>query len=314
MRHSVLFRTCLSIFCVTILSPLTAQEQPAAESKNTEATEEIKRNATAFVELFNTSDAKGIAALFAEAGQMTMDGEVVAEGRQSIEQLYADFFKNNPGVEITVSIDSIKQMGPNLAIEKGCSEMATAEEPLQDSYTLVHTKQNGKWLIATADVTQCQADAGFDWKQELGFLEGNWSVKLDEWSVETTFEWAHGGNFLKRSYRVKEGRKIISAGIQVIGWDPVSERITSWDFDSQGGHGRGWWTRDEDNWLIESEGTTPSGEMLQSTNVLTVLGRDGFRWQSTNRSINGAPLPDTESIRVHRAKSSTEANSETHQP
>ena len=313
MRHSILLRTCLSIFCIAISSPLSAQVQPAPESKTSEATEEIKKNANSFVKLFNASNAKGIASLFAEEGQMTMDGEVVAEGRQSIEKLYADFFKDNPGIEISVSIDSIKQMGPNLAIEKGCSQMASADAPIQDAYTLVHTKQNGEWLIASADVTQCSSEPQFDWKHELGFLIGNWSVNNKEWSVETSVEWASGGNFLKRSYQVKEGSKIISSGIQVIGWDPISENITSWDFDSQGGHGRAWWTRDEDNWLIESESTTPSGELLQSTNVLTLLGKDEFRWQSTNRNINGAPLPDTESIRVHRVQSSKEETLESKQ-
>jgi uncharacterized protein (TIGR02246 family) len=262
----------------------------------------IQKNAEAFVEAFNKADPKAVAALYTANGQMSVDGETIAEGRAAVEKAYADFFEGNPKTTISVTIDSIKVMGPNLVIEKGTSQLTSNDEPVVDAYTLVHVKQDGKWLTATADVRQRLAAPEFDWKQELGFLAGKWIAEEKDWSVETSFEWVAGGNFLKRSFEVTNGDKVESSGVQVIGWDPIEGAVTSWVFGSDGGHGRGWWTRDGDHWVIQSEGTTAGGEILQATNVMTLLGDDEFRWQSTDRSLNGVTLEDTQSVRVRRVK------------
>ena len=75
-------------------------------------------------------------------------------------------------------------------------------------------------------------------------------------------------------------------------------------FGTDGGHGRGWWSRHDDHqWLIESEGVSAEGEIVTTTNIITMLDNDSFRWQSTNRSVEGVSLPDTDSVRVNRVRS-----------
>ena len=199
-----------------------------------------------------------------------------------------------------MTIDSIQELGPNLLIEKGASQITTSDEPVVDAYTMIHVRQDGNWLTSSAAVLQQPALPEFDWKSELSFFEGEWRTQADDWSVETTIEWVAGGNFLKRSFSVKNGDIIESTGVQIIGWDPLEGAVTSWVFGSNGGHGRGWWHREEDNWVIRSEGTTASGELIQATNIITLLGENEFRWQSTSRSISGAELEDTQSILVRR--------------
>jgi uncharacterized protein (TIGR02246 family) len=299
MRHA------FTVFgLVALLAGLVhAQEDKKAETtKLSPSQQAIRKNAEAFVEAFNKADAKAVAALYTENAQMSVDGETIAEGRAAVEKAYAEYFKENPGTTISVTIDSIKVMGPNIVIEKGASQLTSSDEPVLDAYTMVHVKQDGKWLTATADVAQRAAPPEFDWKQELGFLAGKWIAEEKDWSVETSFEWVAGGNFLKRSFEVTNGEQVESSGVQVIGWDPLEGAVTSWIFGSDGGHGRGWWLRDGEHWVIQSEGTTASGEILRATNVMTLLGKDEFRWQSTNRSLNGVALENTPSVRVRRVK------------
>lgn len=298
MRCSISIMVLLALTLV-VDAQETKQTKPTKRSPEQQA---IQKNAEAFVEAFNKADAKAVAALYTANGQMSVDGETIAEGRAAVEKAYADFFKDNPKTTISVTIDSIKVMGPNLVIEKGFSQLTSSDEPVLDAYTLVHVKQDGTWLTATADVRQRPAAPADDWKHELGFLSGKWIAEEKDWRVQTSFEWVAGGNFLKRTFEVTNGDKVESSGVQVIGWGPMEGAVTSWIFGSDGGHGRGWWTRDGEQWVIQSEGTTAGGEILRATNVMTLLGNNEFRWQSTKRSLNDVALDDTQSIRVRRVK------------
>ena len=263
----------------------------------------IRKNAEAFVAAFDKGDAKSVAALWTENGEMSLDGEAVAVGREQVAEKYAEYFEENAGAKIEVNIESIRVLGPSLAIERGRSEVINDEDDfVADAYRLVHVKQDGKWLIATADVQQEIVEPPFDWKAELGFLVGKWKAEEGDWVVTTEIEWVPGGHFLKRTFSIKEDNAEQRTGVQLIGWDAREQAITSWTFGTDGGHGRGWWSRDDNQWLVETEGTTADGEIVTATNVLTFLDEDHFRWQSTGRSIEGAPLPDTDSVRVSRVK------------
>jgi uncharacterized protein (TIGR02246 family) len=279
------------------------QNAPAGPLELTPEERAIRNNAEMFVRAFNQGEAKQVAALFTSDSQMSHNGELIAVGREAIEEAYTQFFQQHPGIKISVTVESIRLLGPNLAIEKGTSQVESGgDESTLDAYTLVHVKRDGQWLTATADVDQQPAVPPMDWKKELGFLEGKWVAEAKGWRVVTTVEWVAGGNFMKRSFEVQNEGKTENSGIQVIGWDPIEGAVTSWTFGSDGGHGRGWWTRDGDNWIVHSEGTTAAGERLQATNMITMLGDDLFRWQSTDRSIGGFALDDTDSIRVQRVK------------
>lgn len=274
-------------------------DKPAALSADEQA---IVKTAEAFVEAFNQADAKAVAALWTEDGEMSVDRENIATGRSEVESSYADFFVENPGVQISLHIESVRRLGRNMIVEKGVSEIINDEsDDVVDSYTLVHVKQGEQWLIATADVQHTEVD-NFDWKAALGFLEGKWKAEEDDWRVETEFEWVSGGNFLKRTFAVYAGDEQQSSGVQVIGWDPLEQSVTSWTFGADGGNGRGWWVLDGDQWEITAEGVTAGGEVVTATNVVTIVDDDTFRWQSTDRSISGYALEPTDSVRVSRVK------------
>lgn len=274
------------------VSPLSSDQQA------------IRKNAEAFVAAFDNGDAKAVAALWAENGEMSLDGEAVAVGREQVAAKYAEYFEQNPGAKIEIRIDTIDTPGPNMAVERGQSEVINDEdESVVDAYRLVYTKQDDTWLIASADVQQEVIEPPFDWKAELGFLVGKWTMTEGDWTVNTEFEWIPGGNFLRRSFSVNDGQEEVRTGVQIIGWDAREQAITSWTFGTDGGHGRGWWSRDGNQWLIEIEGVSPEGEVLSVDNVITILDDNTFRWQSTNRSVEGVKVEDTDPVRVTRVSS-----------
>jgi uncharacterized protein (TIGR02246 family) len=283
--------------------PALAATKPATTGELSPDQQAIKKTAEAFVAAFNKGDAKAVAALWTQDGEMSVDGQTTTTGRAQIESTYVEFFKQNAGVQISVHISSMRNLGPKMIIEKGVSEIMNDDsDNVVDTYTLVHVKQGEQWLIATADVQQETVDH-FDWKAEIGFLEGKWKSEDGDWRIETEYEWVSGGSFMKRTFAVYSGDEKQSSGVQVIGWDPLEESVTSWTFGSSGGHGRGWWVLDGNQWEITAEGVTAGGEVLTATNVITFVDADTFRWQSTQRSISGYDLEATDSIRISRVKS-----------
>jgi hypothetical protein len=66
-------------------------------------------------------------------------------------------------------------------------------------------------------------------------------------------------------------------GWQIIGWDPVEERIRSWTFDGEGGFAEGWWTREGDRWLLRETGITPDGSRTGAENTIRRIGSRSIR-------------------------------------
>jgi hypothetical protein len=93
-------------------------------------------------------------------------------------------------------------------------------------------------------------------------------------------------------------------GTQVIGWDPVSGVIRSWLFDSDGGFGDGVWTRDGNRWIVAFRQTLPDGRQGKATNVYTVVDQNTLRWDSTQRTVDGEPLPDVAAVTIVRKAAS----------
>ena len=167
----------------------------------------ILQNAVAFVEAFNRGDAKAIAALFVEQGEMSVDGEVIAKGRSAIEQSYAEFFRERRGIKITVDVESLNQIRPDLIIEKGTSEILDVADDVSDAYTAIHTKEEGRWLTVSAEIRQSTTREVSDWRDSLEPLVGSWVASKGDWRVTTKFSWFPGRNFFKREFKVFQGEQ-----------------------------------------------------------------------------------------------------------
>src|SRR5262249_53773954 len=94
--------------------------RPAADHSADEAA--IRANVTAFVKAYNAHDAKAVAALFTPDGQIVDKEGDASEGRDAIQKVFAGLFADNPQKRIEVTVDSIRFIGSDPAVETGAKK------------------------------------------------------------------------------------------------------------------------------------------------------------------------------------------------
>jgi uncharacterized protein (TIGR02246 family) len=283
-----------------------AQPQTAAAPATGNEAEEKAIRATAddFVKAFNAGDAKAIGMFWAPDAEYTDESGQVLQGRAAIEKEYADLFKGHHGTTMTVTIESIRFLGLDIAIEKGAAKVQVSGENAGTAsrYTVVHVKRDGKWIMVSGHDSPYVEVASGDPLKDLEWLIGEWKPDIKDQPLRIKFEWMAQKNFIKNTFIIpKEGEDSLSGG-QIIGWNPKLGRIVSWHFDVQGGFGHDVWIKDGAKWVIEATGMFRDGSESSSVNVLTPLDADSFTWQSTSRKLEGVSLPDSTPLKIIRVK------------
>jgi uncharacterized protein (TIGR02246 family) len=279
--------------------PAKAEKKPNGDRAADEAA--IRANIAAFIKAYNAGDAKAIAALFTPDGQVEDKDGNVSEGREAIAKTFGSVFKATPEKTLEVFVDEIRFIGADLAVEKGTSKEidAPGEAPDYDRYTVVHVKRDGKWLMALARDEEGPIGTAHEQLQPLAWLVGEWVDNGGSTVVNSTWRWSKDKNFLLVNYQVKvNGRESMDIS-QRIGWDPVAKRIRSWVFDSEGGFGQSFWTRDGEGWLIKATAVRPDGTTASSTNRLVPAGKDAYVWRSMDRVV-GDDVEASIEVRVVR--------------
>lgn len=227
------------------------------------------------------------------------------EGREKIEEKFADFFSLNQGVRLNITITSIRFVGADVAILDGIPEVTPPLQgpPVEARSTVILVKREGRWLVESVRDSLTYTPSNYGQLKPLEWMIGDWedaATESDDVSVQSTCDWTVNKNFIIRKFTAKVQDRVSVTGTQLIGWDPRENRIRSWVFDSSGGFLEGVWRRDGNRWIIEASGVLQDGSEVSSTNVLTRVDDDTFTFQSGNRSINGVREPDIEEIEIKR--------------
>jgi uncharacterized protein (TIGR02246 family) len=111
-------RVVSPILCVFIVIGCGLAQDNSPPAKLSPDQQAIRSSAEAFVAAFNKGDAKTVASLWTPEGEMSVDGEAVGVGREEIAAKYAEYFAANPDATIRVEIDTIRMLGPNMAVER----------------------------------------------------------------------------------------------------------------------------------------------------------------------------------------------------
>jgi uncharacterized protein (TIGR02246 family) len=254
------------------------------------------------VSAFNQGDAKAIAALWTEDGEYIDDRGRRFAGRDAIEKGYAEFFTENPGLVIQLAVESLRLVSPNTAIEDGLASVKS------DSgvgggvsrYTVVHVKEDGKWLMASVRDTAIEAPAAVRSAADLQWLIGTWVAEEHGVQTESVCRWAVDGRFIERRYTTTQFDGTKTSGVQWIGWNAQGGHVQSWDFSSDGGHAVGVWSPTEGGWQAKVEGITGDGIATAAVNRLTRLDDNAYAWQSVRRFLGDVPLPDTDEVVIKR--------------
>jgi uncharacterized protein (TIGR02246 family) len=284
--------------------PVQSQEaQPAKPTLESAELSKLKASAAEFEKAFNAGNAKAIAAQFSEHAEAVDEEGNILEGRANIEANFADVFKEFPKARIAVELTSLRQLGPDVAVEDGYSTTTlNPEEPGSRSpYTVVHVKRDGKWLIGSVrDFPEETTEAAaHEQLQALEWLVGHWVDESPDGRVETNCDWSDDGNYLLQDYTVKSRRGTVLKGSQRIAWDPLRHTIRSWVFDQSGGFTEATWTPLEDAWVVNAEGVISNGQRASVTRYVRPIDNDSFQIDSTSLVVDRELLPDS-SVRVVR--------------
>lgn len=263
----------------------------------------IRATADEFVKAFNSGDAKTIGAEWSTDAKYTDESGHQFIGRDVIEKEYAELFKEHPGANITVNIDSIRFLGPDIALETGIAKVKLPKgDATASRYNVVHARRDGKWVIVVGRDAPYVSSFDEDYLKDLEWMIGQWKTDAKDQGLRINFEWMAQRNFIKNTYMItKDGNSTLTGG-QIIGWDPRLGRIVSWHFDALGGFGHDVWTKDGAKWIVQATGILRDDSESTAVNVITPVDANSFTWQSAKRTLDGVSLPDVPPVTIVRVE------------
>lgn len=299
MRAKLLFLT-LSVVVGTTFTSCDNRE-----NEDTVELQAIRKQSNAYEQAFNQGDAKAIANLWTEdATYSDPETGMQLKGRKEIQEDFEALFYENKGTSIQINVNSIDTISKNEAVEIGTATVSKAgDDPIHTAYKALYKKQNSEWLLAEVrEVEYHPPVSNYEYLKELEWLVGEWIDEDEDTRITTLFDWNDNRNYLTQHFTVTtEGIKV-QEGKQIIAWDPSTEGIRSWIFDSDGGFGEGTWSNDNDQWTVETAFTLPDGRRASAVNVYTRLNDNNYQWESTGREVAGEMLPSIAPVTVKKIK------------
>lgn len=267
---------------------------------------EVRATCENFVSAFNKADAKAVAALWTEKGEYVDETGQIYTGREAIEKAYAKFFDEHKDAQIHVKIDSLRLVSDGVAIEEGRAEVepTPAGAPGSTKYVAVHNKVGDKWLMASVRDTFVPKPSNYQSIADLEWLIGTWVAEEHGAKMESVCRWVADKSFVERRYTTTHHDGTKQSGVQIIGFNPLTKAVQSWNFTAGGGHAVGLWVPIDSGWRASMEGVAGDGTMTTSINVLTRLDDNAYSWKSIERTAGDVALPDSDEVVVKRQDTS----------
>ena len=290
-----------------VLVPARAAENPQVKTgaAGSDACDEdrsaIRSTMQSFVKAFESRDAKALAAHWTAEGEYRNDAGKTAQGLDALEKGFAEFFARSPELKAEVHPESLRFLSRDSAIEEGSVSVrkGAAEPATKASYKALLVREDGRWLVAQLSESSPADETSIE---DLAWLIGEWrSTSGQGAEIRTTYSWAPSRKFIHAQFTIKE-KELALSGSQVFGVDPATGALHSWTFETDGGVGEADWNPDGDHWVLDATGTLADGRTLTETNILRRVNADTFTWQSTDRSLDDAEIPDLPPVKVTRIK------------
>ncbi len=284
-------------FVIVILTVTGWSSSIRADQKDDEAA--VIESVKSYVAAFNRRDADAVSEHWSVTGeQIEPDGTVLA-GRKAIRESFTQVFEGLSDDQLlTVSIDRISFVTADVALDEGIAHVIGG---WQSSYVATHKFEDGKWRIHSIRETELPSPPShYDRLKELEWMIGNWVDESDDSIVESSCHWSKNKNFISKHFKVSVPGMEPLEGTQIIGFDASTGNVCSWIFDSDGGFGKGIWSRKGNTWEVRSSQVLADGRTASATNIYRLIDDNQFSWKSIGRNVDGQFLPNTESVRVVR--------------
>lgn len=264
----------------------------------------VTESAKQFVADYNKHDPRAAASGFTRTAEFITENGTTIRGRDAIERHFAAVFSAFPQAHIDLQVESVHLVTSNVAIEEGQVEfVGSPKAPAETSrYVAVHVLEGDNWLLArTRDFsTAAVPRSNHDRLRELEWLVGEWMEEGEDALIATACRWSDDRNYLLQEFTIRVGGQPPVTGSTRIGWDPITQQIKSWTFDSDGGYSEGLWTRGNAQWVLKSRGVTHLGCHHSGTSILRRVDSSTLSWESRDRVEAGELVPDRVPLLVKR--------------
>jgi uncharacterized protein (TIGR02246 family) len=278
------------------------RDEPKAEGKP--APGKGKR-AQEFIAAFEKGDAKAVAGFWTENADYVDQTGREFKGRAAIEKMYERFFAGKKGMKLNIIVTSVRQVGSDVALEDGITEVTPAEGGLPSAarFAAVLVKKDGEWYFESVRDSIPHPPSNAEHFEDLEWLLGEWTGEAEKGeSAKATYSWAENRNFIVSSFATTVDGVPVVGGTQWIAWDAVDRQIRSYSFYSGGGIGEAVWTKEGDTWAIKVTAKTSAGKRVSATNILTKVDDDHATWQMTKLTVDGQAMPDPKPNKLKRVK------------
>jgi uncharacterized protein (TIGR02246 family) len=276
-------------------TPQPASPQPATPAFSAEQ-KAVAETVQAFSNAYSAADAKALTGFLTEDVVLTDPEGNETRGRAAVGEMYAAAFQESPGLKLESQVSEVRFITPDVARVEGQARLASSGDASEFTrFSSLLVRKDGKWQAA--EIREFSAPAAdippSERLRELEWMVGHWVDDNGDNKVEADVHWAGNNSYLIRNYSTQIRGEKPSSGTTFIGWDPQSGQIKSWNFDSDGGHGEGLWTRtSETEWVVKASGVLRDGRPNSATLVHTILNKDSIKTNSIDRIIGGQVAPD----------------------
>lgn len=250
----------------------------------------------AFAKAYSVGDAKALASSFTDDLVLIDPEGTETRGKAAVADMYAAAFQENPGLKLEAQVSEIRFLTPDVARVEGQTQLSSAGDASEFTrFSSLMVRRNGKWQAAEIREFTAPAEdvTPYERLRELEWMVGHWVDETGNNKVEADVRWADNNSYLIRTYSSQIQGEKQSSGTMFIGWDPQTGQIKSWNFDSEGGHGEGYWTRSGENeWVVKAQGVMRDGRPNSATLIHTILNKDSVRTNAIDRIIGGQLAPD----------------------
>jgi uncharacterized protein (TIGR02246 family) len=300
------------VFGAAAMSQVTPPPTEAAKPKTAVAApspspaEEAVRNLVAAVsKAYNQADAKAVAALFTDDAAVIDNAGVEIRGREAIMAHYAGAFAEGPTAKVVGSIANVRFLTPDVSSIGGEFQLTDEAGTVLSGgrFSMLALRNGDQWRLSELrdySVETAESPSNYEHLKELEWIVGDWVDEGQDIKVNTNVRWAENENFLVRTYALQIGGEPATSGTQWIGWDPQSQRIRSWVFDSEGGFGEGTWTRAGDSWIIKASGVLRDGKSTSATQILQQINKDAAKFHSLDRIVGDEVIAESSEVLMVR--------------
>jgi uncharacterized protein (TIGR02246 family) len=250
-----------------------------------------------YVHAFNTADARALADVHSsDARYYDNQGELL-EGRDAIRERFAQIFAAYPGITLKTTIDELRLLTPDVAVETGTAITTTKDNISKVTrYHAIHLKRDGQWQ--TTEVREFSAPDlpgnASNRLDSLSWLLGDWLDEGPEGAVRYQGVWDDPDRrrFLIRTFSITVQGHPAMTGTHRLGFDATLDQIRGWVFDSHGGFAEEFWfPSGPEEWFVKSSGVDAQGRRVTATHLVSHQSNQTVRILVLDHTVASEALP-----------------------